>query len=150
MKIKIMVAALLITLISAAACTAASAGTANNNKEDMKEIAITASDEFDRNQHIQKEVEIGRGNTLVVTLLSNGTTGFSWGENARIADTGIIHQLEHQYVDAETDIVGAPGVEKWTFEALDTGTTIVHLEYGQPWEGGEKGVWIFDLTVIVK
>jgi len=24
------------------------------------------------------------------------------------------------------------------------------MEYGRPWEGGEKGVWTFNLTVTVK
>jgi inhibitor of cysteine peptidase len=151
MKIKIMVAiALLITLISAAACSVAGAGTAAKTNEGLREIAITASDEFDQNPHIQKEVEITKGNTLVVTLFSNGTTGFSWGENAVITDTGIIQQLEHQYIEAETSALGAPGAEQWTLKAVNTGTTTLHMEYGRPWEGGEKGLWTFDLTVTVK
>ena len=151
MKVKILVAiALLLALISAVACNAAGAGTADKNNQGVKEVAITTSDTFDQNQYIQKEVEIAKGNTLVVTLFSNGTTGFSWDENAQIADTGIVQQLKHQYIGAETDIPGAPGVEEWTFEAVNTGTTTVHLEYGRPWEGGEKGVWTFDLTVTVK
>jgi inhibitor of cysteine peptidase len=151
MKVKILVViTLLIALISAPACSAASAGTADKTDEGMKEIAITTSNEFDRNQHIQQEVEIAKGNTLVVTLFSNGTTGFSWDENARIADTGIIQQLKHQYIEAETNTPGAAGTEQWTFKAVNTGTTIMHMEYGRPWEGGEKGVWTFDLTVTVK
>jgi predicted secreted protein len=151
MKVKILVAiALTLALISAAACTAASAGTADKTDQGVKEIAVTTSDEFDQNQHLQKEVEIAKGNTLVVTLFSNGTTGFSWDENAQIADTGIIQQLKHQYIGAETSIPGAPGAEQWTFEAVNTGTTTVHLEYSRPWEGGEKGVWTFDLTMTVK
>jgi inhibitor of cysteine peptidase len=151
MKVKILVAIVLtLALISAAACTAASAGTADKTDQGVKEIAVTTSDEFDQNQHLQKEVEIAKGNTLVVTLFSNGTTGFSWDENAQIADTGIIQQLKHQYIGAETNIPGASGAEQWTFEAVNTGTTTVHLEYSRPWEGGEKGVWTFDLTVTVK
>ncbi len=151
MKVKILVTiALLLALISAAACTAASAATADKTEQGVKEIAIATSDEFDQNQHIRKEVEIAKGNTLVVTLFSNGTTGFSWDENAQIADTGIIQQLKHEYIGAETNMPGAPGAEQWTFEAVNTGTTTVHLEYSRPWEGGEKGVWTFDLTVTVK
>jgi inhibitor of cysteine peptidase len=151
MKVKILVAIVLtLALISAAACTAASAGTADKTDQGVKEIAVTTSDEFDQNQHLQKEVEIAKGNTLVVTLFSNGTTGFSWDKNAQIADTGIIQQLKHQYIGAETNIPGASGAEQWTFEAVNTGTTTVHLEYSRPWEGGEKGVWTFDLTVTVK
>jgi inhibitor of cysteine peptidase len=151
MKVKILVAiALLLILVSAAACNAANATTADKTEQVVQEVAITTSDEFNQNQHIQKEVEITKGNTLVVMLFSNGTTGFSWDENAKIADTGIVQQLKHEYVGAETDIPGAPGAEEWIFEAVNTGTTTLHLEYSRPWVGGEKGVWTLDLTVIVK
>lgn len=151
MKVKILVAiSLTLALIFAAACTAAHAGIEGENDQGVKEIAITTSDEFDQNQYIQKEVEIAKGDTLVVTLFSNGTTGFNWDENARIADAEIIQQLKHEYISPETNIPGAPGVEQWTFEAVNIGMTTVHLEYSRPWEGGEKGVWTFDLNVTVK
>lgn len=151
MKAKILVAiALLLAMVSATACTAASAGTPENTNQGMKEITITTSDEFDQNQHIQKEVEIAKGENLVVTLFSNGTTGFSWDENAQIADMDIIQQLKHDVIDAETNVLGAAGAEQWTFQAKNAGKTTVHLEYSRPWEGGEKGVWTFDLTVTVK
>jgi len=151
MKAKILVAiALLLALVSATACTAASAGTPDQTNQGMKEIAITASEEFEQNQHIQKEVEIAKGETLIVTLISNATTGFSWNENAQIADTGVIQQLKHEVIGAETNVLGAAGTEQWTFQAQNAGTTTVHFEYSRPWEGGEKGVWTFDLTVTVK
>ena len=151
MKAKILVAiALLLALVSATACTAASAGTPDQTNQGTKEVAITTSDEFDQNQHIQKEVEIAKGEKLVVRLISNATTGFSWDENAQIADVGIIQQLNHEFISAETDLPGAPGAEQWTFQAENAGTTTVHLEYSRPWEGGEKDVWTFDLTITVK
>jgi len=53
-------------------------------------------------------------------------------------------------VAPETSLVGAPGKEVWTFKALKKGTTKIAMEYSQPWEGGEKGGWTFNLTVVVK
>jgi len=151
MKAKILVAiALLLTLLSAAACTALNAGAADKTEPGIKEMAITTSDEFNQNQHIQKEVEIAKGKNLVVTLFSNATTGFSWDEQTQIADTSIIQQLKHEVIGAETNMLGAAGTERWTFQAENTGTTTVHFEYSRPWDGGEKGVWTFDLTVTVK
>ena len=151
MKAKILVAiALLLTLVSAIACTAASAVTADKTDQGMKEIAITTTDEFDQNQLIQKEVEIAKGETLVVTLVSNGTTGFSWNENAQIADTGIIQQLKHEDIGAETNMLGAAGAEQWTFQTENAGTTTIHLEYSRPWEGGEKAEWTYTVTVTVE
>ena len=67
-----------------------------------------------------------------------------------ITDIGIIRQLKHEAIGAETNMLGAGGAEQWTFQAEKAGTTTVHLEYGRPWEGGEKGVWTLDLTVTVK
>jgi inhibitor of cysteine peptidase len=86
----------------------------------------------------------------VVTLFSNGTTGFSWDENALIADAGIVQQLKHEVIAADSNALGAPGAEQWTFQTEKAGTTTVHLEYSRPWEGGEKGVYTFDMTVTVK
>jgi inhibitor of cysteine peptidase len=123
MKAKTFVAiALLLALVSATACTAASAGTPDQSNQDTKEIAITASDEFDQNKHMHKEVGIAQGEKLVVTLISNATTGFSWDENAQIAETGIIKQLDHEFIGAETNLPGAPSAEQWTFEAIKAGT----------------------------
>lgn len=151
MKAKTLVAiALLLAMVSATACTAASAGTPDKTNQGMKEIAITISDEFDQNQHIQKEVEIAKGENLVVTLFSNATTGFIWDEQAQIADMGIIQQLKHEVIGAETNMLGAAVAEQWIFQADNAGITTVHLEYSRPWEGGEKGVLTFDLTINVK
>jgi inhibitor of cysteine peptidase len=151
MKTKILVAiALLLTLLPTAACATVSAGTSDKTGQTTQEVAIRTSDEFDQNQHLQKQVEITEGNTLIVTLYSNMTTGFSWDENAQIADTSILQQMEHQYISPESNSIGAPGLQQWTFKALKAGMTTVHLEYSRPWEGGEKGVWTFDLTVTIK
>ena len=149
MKVNIFAAITIsIVLLSATACAAASAGTAAGPN---REATISVSeDEFGQSQHIEKQVEIAKGGTLVVTLSSNGTTGFSWDENAGIADTAIVEQLKHRFIEPDSKSLGAPGKEQWTFKAINTGTTTVHLEYSRPWEGGEKGVWTFDMTVTVK
>lgn len=148
MKIKILVViAILVTLLSAVACAGVNA---QEGGQITQQIDIRNSEEFEQNQHIQKQVDITKGDTLLVTLISNATTGFVWDENAAITDTAIIEQTKHENIAANSDKVGAPGEEQWTFKALKAGTTAVHLEYSRPWEGGEKGVWVFDLTVTVK
>ena len=49
----------------------------------------------------------------------------------------------------ETPMVGAGGVENWTFKALAKGETTISMEYSRPWEGGEKAAQTFELTVVV-
>jgi predicted secreted protein len=152
MKLNILAACTLVaTLLTAGACSAVNAEKTPNPGQSTVEVAILNSEEFNQNQHIQKQVEIAMGDVLIVTLFSNGTTGFSWDENARIADTDILQQLTHQNIAADSNnLVGAPGAEQWTFKPLKAGTTNVHLEYSRPWAGGEKGLWTLDLTVTVK
>jgi predicted secreted protein len=107
-------------------------------------------DEIINNPHMQKQIEVIKGSDFSVTLLSNASTGFSWNENAVIADAGIVQQIKHEATGSGSNVPGAAGAEKWNFKALKQGATTVHLEYGRPWTGGEKGVWTFDLAVTVK
>jgi inhibitor of cysteine peptidase len=108
-------------------------------------------DDFSQQNHITKQVEVGAGGTLAVTLCSNGTTGFMWSETAQISDQSVLQQTDHRFVSPEAEgVVGAAGKEVWTFNALKKGTSTVSVEYSRPWEGGEKGVWTFNLTVTVK
>jgi len=108
-------------------------------------------DDFSQQNHITKQVEVGAGGTLTVTLCSNQTTGFMWSETAQISDQSVLQQTDHRFVSPEAEgIVGAAGKEVWTFNALKKGTSTVSVEYSRPWEGGEKGEWTFSLTVTVK
>jgi len=146
MKTKLIVTALMLTvLLVAVACSPAGASPA-------AEASIDVSiDEFEQANDITREVTVADGGTVTVSLGSNPTTGFSWDEAAQIADPTVLQQTGMEMVPAEGQgLVGAPGTQVWTFKALKTGTTTVAMEYSRPWEGGEKGVWTFDLTVTVK
>lgn len=100
---------------------------------------------------MSKQINVTTGNTFTVTLCSNATTGFQWSESAQISDEAVVQQTGHEFVSPENKgLVGAPGEEVWTFKALKKGTSTIALEYSRPWEGGEKGEWTLNLTVIVK
>ena len=108
-------------------------------------------DRFYEMQHISKEIEVPVGNSFTVTLCSNPSTGFKWGE-AMIGDQTVLEQVDHEYVALEGKSPpppGTPGQEVWTFKALKEGQSAVSVEYGQPWEGGMKSEWTFALTVLV-
>ncbi len=107
--------------------------------------------DFESQQHMSKEINVTAGNSFTVTLCSNPTTGFQWSEAAQINDPTVIQQTNHKSVPPESEgMVGAPGKQVWTFKALKKGTSNVSVEYSQPWEGGDKGAWTFNLTVTVK
>lgn len=108
-------------------------------------------DDFGSQPHMSKEINVTAGDSFTVTLCSNATTGFQWSESAQISDPAVVQQTGHKFVSPEAEgLVGAPGKEVWTFKALKKGTSTVSLEYSRPWEGGEKGEWTFNLTVVVK
>jgi len=112
-------------------------------------------DDFMANNNISQEVQVNVGDSFQVSLCSNPTTGFQWSESAQISDQSVVEQTGHEFVppQAESGQPPAPGTsgkEIWTFQALETGTTTISMEYSRPWEGGEKGEWTFTLNVTVE
>ena len=108
-------------------------------------------DDFTEYQHFTWEVRVNRGDSVVVTLCSNPTTGYRWSESAQVSDVAVLRQTDHEYDPAEDkNIVGGAGKEVWTFKALDPGTTTVSMEYSRSGEGDEKGHWTFIATITVE
>ena len=101
-------------------------------------------------QAIERELEVTTGDSFTVTLCSNPSTGFEW-EEAVISDQSVLRQAGHEFQAPGSGAPpGAAGKEVWTFEAVKRGTSTVSMAYSRPWEGGEKGVWTFSLTVVVE
>jgi inhibitor of cysteine peptidase len=138
MKLRIIILSVLLTMsLCLASCLAAA-------------FIQVSCDDFSKQQHVSKEINVAVGDTFAVNLCSNPTTGFQWSESAQISDPTVLQQTDHKFVSPDTGAVGVPGKEAWTFKALKKGTSTVSMEYGRPWEGGEKGEWTFNLTVVVK
>ena len=140
MKIKLVLLCVLLALsLSISACTG-------------KQVPLEIScDEFVKDQHFTWEVGVNTGDSVVVTLCSNPTTGFQWSELAQIDNQNVLKQTDHKYEPPdEENIVGGAGQEVWTFKALNKGTATVSMEYSRPGEGGEKGHWTFVATITVE
>jgi len=140
MKLRIIpILAMLILAMLLVACTPTT-GTS---------VSVTC-DDFNTQPNASKQLAVDAGNTFTVSLCSNATTGFKWSESAQISDPTVVQQTGHEFVSPQnTGIVGAPSSEVWTFKALKRGTSTINMEYSRSWEGGEKGVWTFNLTVTV-
>jgi len=140
-RISIFVAASILIVLLLACAPAAKPGAT---------VTVTC-DQFSKQANIVQDVTAGVGSTITVTLCSNPTTGFQWGEQAQISDTKVAKQTSHKIVaPANTGMVGAPGNEVWTFEALKAGTSTISFSYSRPWEGGEKNVETLKLNVTVQ
>jgi len=149
-------ALLVITLLASMGLTACSAAAGANGAETagdtteqtdigvVREVFVNGS----RDGHL---IEVVAGALVTVRLESNATTGFRW-ELAEPIDEGMLALIESKYtppeeVEKNEQTVGAGGVEEWTFETLKPGDTTISMAYSRPWEGGEKGVRTFTLTV---
>jgi inhibitor of cysteine peptidase len=97
-------------------------------------------------------VEVDAGQTLVLTLESNPTTGFRWEV------VGAKDDVLRQRGDAEFKVAseldppppGTGGVEIFRFDAVEAGETLLELVYHQPWEEGVEPLETFSIQVIVR
>ncbi len=94
---------------------------------------------------VQRTVGVRAGTQLDIVLCSNASTGFSW--QAAAVDSVHLRVLRHHYSN-DSDFVGAPGIESWSFRVLAGGTGHATLSYSQPWNGGIKAAWTFVLTTL--
>ena len=99
-------------------------------------------------QPVERDVALSVGQTLVVTLCSNASTGFAWEQPVWSGDESV--ELVGVADDAPaTALPGAAGTQVFTFRGTAAGTTLIEFTYSQPWAGGMKGTWRLALTVTV-
>lgn len=111
--------------------------------------ADISCDEFDENPTgLQDDFQLEIGDKLYIKLCSNPSTGFGW--SYEMTGDAALAEEDNDFEDPEGDMVGAAGKETWTFEAIEKGTVVISMEYGQPWDGGIKGDWKYKVDVVVK
>jgi len=119
--------------------------------EFMRDVKVELSYEDFRTQpNYSGGVQLRIGGRLTVILYSNPTTGYLWSESAQISNRTVLMQIDHKRLPPTSDRAGAGGQEVWTFKTLKRGSSTIYLEYSQPWEGGIKAIWTFNLTLVVK
>jgi predicted secreted protein len=137
----VLVGAMLALLICAPACSP---------DTDVVPLEVSCSD-FMKLSHISRQLEVAAGGTITLNLCSNPSTGFQWSKDAGISNGIVIQQLDHKFLEPGAENkVGVAGSESWTFKALKQGAATISLEYGRPWEGGEKATWTYKLAITVK
>ncbi len=96
-----------------------------------------------------KSLTLAVGQTLVVTLASNRTTGYSWALAAG-QDQSVLKLRDSQYQAPSTLMPGAGGQELWTFTTLAAGSTTLTLNYARPFEPAAPPARTFTLSLTVK
>ena len=93
-------------------------------------------------------VELEQGQTLVLKLASNPTTGYDW----EIVDLNgaILEQVGEVDHKADSGLIGSGGVNTYTFKAVGSGNMQLTLVYHRSWEKDIPPIETFELDVIVK
>jgi len=80
-----------------------------------------------------KPITVTAGDLFIIVLESNRTTGYMWRLSASFNKT-MLEAAGSEYVPDGGNLVGTPGMEKFTLKALKEGKATVPLEYVRPWE----------------
>ena len=105
-------------------------------------------DEFRAHNHVRNDFQVEIGDKIRAKLCSNPTTGFKW--EYEISNDNVLKEEDYDFEEPGSDVPGAAGIETWTFEAIEKGTTEVRMEYSQPWEGGLKKEWTYTIAITVE
>lgn len=99
-------------------------------------------DSFQESQPADREVEIGVGGSLTLTVGSTPSIPCSW-HPPEISEPTVVRQVDHQSqwpAEGATPQPGAPGTEIWVFETLEEGESTITLRctcLGEEGEGEE-------------
>jgi inhibitor of cysteine peptidase len=104
--------------------------------------ALTAADS-------DKQITLNAGDSLILTLDSNPSTGFSWS-NASISKVSVIKEMSREFKEPDSKLMGASGQDIWTFKALEKGTSTISMNYSRPWEKDVAPIATFNVTIVVK
>jgi inhibitor of cysteine peptidase len=107
-----------------------------------REVHLTAADNG-------REIDLKKGDVLVITLKGNPTTGYTW-DVVEPLDAQILQQVGEIEFKPESDLLGAGGVQIIRFEIVNTGRTALKLVYHRPWEKDVEPLETFAIQVVAR
>jgi inhibitor of cysteine peptidase len=143
-KIRVLVAVAILISSTALGCRLES-----RNPSPIHTLQVSMDDVL-KQSSITQNVTLSVGNTLKVVLGSNYSTPYRWNIDAKVGDSSIVKQTDHEFVKPTTDMVGAPGTEVWTFSVLKAGTTTISTDYTSFVGRNNKPVCTYTANVTVQ
>lgn len=111
--------------------------------DELKSLSVTDADNG-------KTVTIAKGQSLLVKLQSNPTTGYKWAVTS--TDRTFGYPASETFVK-NGDAIGSGGLQRFTWKTVSpldlVGTHNVTLEYKRPWESNVAAAKTFKFTVKV-
>jgi len=90
--------------------------------------------------------ELGEDQTLVISLESNPSTGYSW-EVAEI-NQDVLHQVGETEFEQLSPLLGAPEKQILRFKSVGEGQSTLKLVYRRPWEKGVEPIREYSIQVV--
>lgn len=86
---------------------------------------------------------------LVLYIPANATTGYQWVLKDDFEEKFVqLHSTD--YVEPDSELMGAGGTSVWTFKANEEGVTTLAFEYIRPWETDVEPEIVLLIQVHVK
>ncbi len=96
-----------------------------------------------------KPISVVVGEEFKISLQCNPSTGYQW-QFPKPPDEKLLKVSAPVYKRPDSNLVGAPVDETWTFKALAQGKTEIKIGYVRPWESGAKPAQTTNFVVIIK
>lgn len=93
-------------------------------------------------------VELEQGQTLVLKLASNPTTGYDW--ELEDLNAAILEQVGEVEYKSDSALIGSGGVNTYTFKAVGSGNMKLTLVYHRSWEKDIPPIETYELDIVVK
>ncbi len=90
--------------------------------------------------------------TFIIKLKSNPTTGYVW--TLKPYNKNIVNNDKHEFLPAETKLIGAGGFEQWSFQVKPKAFVLqqhvkLKFVYARPWEKTEtENVLEFEVSFV--
>jgi inhibitor of cysteine peptidase len=113
------------------------------------DVSVSATEVVATEMNNGKTIAVGKGDSLVISLESNPSTGYVWqvGKN----DNAILKPVGQPAFHPSTDrMLGASGRQLFKVEAISAGRDALELGYVRPWEQGVAPAKTFGIIATVK
>jgi inhibitor of cysteine peptidase len=91
--------------------------------------------------------EVNEGQTIVIELDSNPTTGYEWAVDE--LSPAVMTYTGSEYQPDDGDVVGGGGTQRLSFQAAKPGRATLALKYWRSWEGDSSIAERYSVTIDV-
>jgi len=95
-----------------------------------------------------KKIELKVKDEIQIELKATGSAGYAWYFDKLDQDYFKLMSEERKSITPrKADVVGTPVLRVWKLRVMRTGTSLIRMAYYRQWEGKDKAVNQFEISV---